>query len=132
MDVILKRNEKQQAPNIQTLGALFFNEKQVAVTLELPWKENQNRISCIPKGTYKVVRRWSQKYKEHFHVTNVPSRSYILIHNANYYSDLLGCIGVGEYYAFINKDAYFDVAASKKTMKELLNILPKEFNLIIK
>ena len=28
-------------------------------TLELPWKNNKSNVSCIPKGSYKVVKRWS-------------------------------------------------------------------------
>ncbi len=115
----------------QTLGQMWYLGNMMAVTLELPFKGNQNRISCIPKGTYKVVRRKSPKYGEHFHILNVPSRSYILIHNANYYYDLLGCIGVGMNFAFINKDALLDITSSRDTMKKLLKELPQEFNLII-
>lgn len=129
--VFLIRNEKQQNPDIQTLGTLNYKGKQIAVTLELPWKGNQNRISCIPKGAYKVLRRYSPKYNNHFHVTNVPGRSYILIHHANYYYDLLGCIGVGQNYAFINKDAILDITSSRQTMKKLLKDLPDSFDLII-
>lgn len=129
--VKLIRNEKQAHPKVQTLGSLWYNGKQLCVTLELPWKENKRRISCVPVGTYKVVRRWSKKYGDHFHLTNVPNRNLILIHAANYVSDLLGCIGVGSEYAFINKDAILDISNSKKTLAKLLKELPLEFDLLI-
>jgi hypothetical protein len=127
-NVIIKR---EKSDDVQTLGRMYYDGKQVAVTLELPWKGNSNRISCIPKGNYKVIRRSSPKYGNHFHILDVPGRSYILIHNANYYSDLLGCIGVGANFAFINKDAHLDITSSRATMTQLLKILPLEFELTI-
>ena len=129
MDTLTLKRIKQD--KVQTTGQLFFKDKMIAVTLELGWNENQNRISCIPLGSYKVVRRKSAKYGNHFHVLNVPSRSYILIHHANYYKDLLGCIGVGENFAYLNKDAYLDITSSRKTMTKLLKELPNEFILKI-
>jgi Family of unknown function (DUF5675) len=115
----------------QTLGDLIYMGKVVAKTMELPWLGNANRISCIPVGTYKVERRRSQKYGIHFHVTGVPKRSLILIHHANYYHDLLGCIGVGATHVDIDKDGYLDITSSKAKMKELLRILPQTFDLVI-
>lgn len=115
----------------QTTGQLFYNDSLMACTLELPWKGNKNRLSCIPVGTYKVIRRKSPKYGNHFHILDVPDRSYILIHNANFYYELLGCIGVGREFKYINKDAQIDVTSSKVTMQKLLKELPQEFDLII-
>jgi hypothetical protein len=127
-EVFLKRVKQN---NVQTTGQLFYRGVQVAVTLELGWNGNKNRVSCIPVGKYEVVRRKSAKYGEHFHILNVPSRSYILIHHANYYYDLLGCIGVGESFAYINKDAHLDITSSRKTMQKLLKDLPETFILNI-
>lgn len=115
----------------QTLGTLTYNNKEVAKTMELPWKNNRSRISCIPKGTYKVIRRKSAKYGNHFHILDVNSRSYILIHSANYYYQLLGCVGVGKAHIDINGDGLLDITDSKKTMAKLLKDLPKEFELVV-
>jgi len=115
----------------QTLGEMLFDGNKVADTLELPWKGNANRISCIPKGVYKVIRRKSAKYGNHFYVTGTPGRSYILIHSVNYYHDLLGCIGVGNGLSDIDGDKQLDIINSKATMKKLLAILPQEFDLVI-
>ena len=40
--------------DVSTLGQLFLNGERFCDTLELPWKNNQRRISCIPEGEYKV------------------------------------------------------------------------------
>ena len=120
-----------QADDKQTLGEMLYKGNVVAKTLELPWLQNNNKISCIPTGIYKVVRRKSAKYGNHFHITNVPGRQFILIHNANYHYQLLGCIAVGKEHADINKDGYLDVTSSKDTMAKLLKQLPLIFDLVI-
>ncbi len=90
---------------------------------------NKRKVSCIPKGTYTVVKRKSPKYGSHFHITNVPNRDMILIHLGNYFTDILGCVLVGKALTDLNKDGYHDVTSSKDTMKSLLGLLPDEFEL---
>ena len=73
----------------QTKGysAVFDAEGTVIFTfdtLELPWKDNTTNISCIPEGVYIGKRRYSKKYREHMHITDVEGRSLILIHWGNY------------------------------------------------
>lgn len=119
----------------QTLGDLevadsgnkIFNCK----TLELPWLNNQRNISCIPNGTYTVVKRMSEKYGTHFQILNVPDRSMILIHCGNYYSHTQGCILVGSNYQDINKDDMRDVIESKNTLIKLYALMPDKFELKI-
>lgn len=100
-------------------------------TLELPYLENQFQISCIPKGEYNVEKRNSTKYKDHFHILDVPDRSYILIHAGNYKTHTKGCVLVGRTLKDINKDGFRDVTSSKDTMKKLNEILPNTFRLTI-
>lgn len=119
----------------QTLGNLFlFDDDRLLLeckTLELPWFNNATQKSCIPVGEYKVVPRTSAKFKKHFHVLDVPNRSYILIHAGNYYWDILGCILVGDSHIDINKDGFRDVTNSKITLNKLLVLSPNGFNLTI-
>lgn len=129
MDRVVINRTKQD--DVQTTGEMLYEGKIVAYTLELPWKNNAPRVSCIPKGTYWVERRNSAKHGNHFWLKNTGSRSYILIHSANYFYDLLGCIGVGEKLSDINKDGHLDLVNSRNTMTRLLKTLPKEFELII-
>jgi hypothetical protein len=133
MKLLIKRFSHEEN---QTLGyAIVFNENNgvqyTFSTLELPWKENAKRISCIPVGEYKVVKRWSDKYKRHFHVLDVPNRSYILLHSGNYNIHTLGCILCGKEHLDINGDGERDITSSKATMKKLNEILPDEFTMVI-
>lgn len=122
----------------QTVGTLTVYDGNMEVfsckTLELPWRNNQRNISCIPasNGTpYTVVKRWTEERKDHFHILNVPQRSAILIHSGNYYTHTLGCVLVGKDLTDLNKDGYADVTNSKVTLNKLTEILPDTFPLII-
>lgn len=133
MKLIIKRTSPEKK---QTLGNLyaFAADGKLAYqckTLELPWLNNAVQKSCIPAGKYKVVKRHSAKYGNHFHVTDVPGRSYILIHHGNYHTDILGCILVGKAHTDINGDGCRDVTSSKVTMAALNKVLPAKFDLII-
>ena len=132
MNVIIKRTYQEG----QTIGDLevFDNDKIIFTckTIELVWAENEQRKSCIPEGNYNVVKRHSDKYGDHFHILDVANRSYILIHNANYSRQLLGCIAVGRTHTDIDRDGLTDVTSSKDTLKEMNKILPDKFELQIK
>lgn len=89
-----------------TLGEMLFPDGTTFKTVELPWKNNQQRVSCIPEGEYKLVQRLSPivertskgRYRMGWEVTNVPNRTFIMIHIGNSAKDFLGCIGVGTGY----------------------------------
>jgi hypothetical protein len=90
MKLVLKRTYGDEGTN----GDLYADSQFICHTIELPWKGNQTGISCIPEGTYKVIRRTSEHHKKHLHVLDVPGRDLILIHKANdAQEDLRGCIG---------------------------------------
>lgn len=103
-----------------TLGVLTLNNFK-CFTLELPDKDNQKNISCIPAGEYKYKHRISNKNGEALELIGVPNRTYIQIHSGNYTSQIEGCILVGNYISFLNSDNIPDVANSKNTLKELIN-----------
>lgn len=74
-------------------GILLHDALALCNTIELPWKENANRISCIPEGRYELTKRYSPKHKWHLQVCEVPDRECILIHPANdAMKELKGCI----------------------------------------
>lgn len=127
MTIKLRRFESGEK---QTLGMMEIAGRKI-YTLELAWKNNQKKVSCIPVGDYHVVKRVSEKYGNHFHVTDVFNRDFILIHHGNYYTDILGCILVGFGLADINKDGLQDVTSSKKAMDFINKNLPNEFTLSI-
>lgn len=76
-----------------TNGKLYHGGKLLCYSIELPWKNNERRISCIPEGSYRLKKRYSKKFGEHIEVTEVSGRSLILFHPANNaVKELNGCI----------------------------------------
>lgn len=76
-----------------TNGNLWHGDKFLCHTIELPWKDNQRNVSCIPEGRYKITPRHTEKRGWHYVLENVPGRSFILFHPANNaLKELRGCI----------------------------------------
>lgn len=76
-----------------TNGKLECEGKFISSTIELPWKNNEKSVSCIPEGKYLLRRRYSKKFSWHIEVVGVENRSLILIHSANNaLKELNGCI----------------------------------------
>lgn len=97
-------------------GAAKFSCK----SLELSWKNNKPNVSSIPKGKYEVKYTWSPRFQKFtYEVQKVPGRSGIRIHVANYFSQLNGCIALGNKTADINKDGEEDVINSTITIRAL-------------
>jgi len=79
MVLILKRNYFPEGTN----GKLECEGKLICNTIELPWKNNERRVSCVPEGKYFLSKRYSKKHKWHIEVRNVTGRNAILFHPAN-------------------------------------------------
>ncbi len=76
-----------------TNGEIWFNHELLCYSIELPWEENKEEISCIPEGIYPLERRCDEHFGWHFQVMDVPGRDLILIHPANdAKKELKGCI----------------------------------------
>ena len=76
-----------------TNGKLECEGRLICNTIELPWRNNERRVSCIPEGEYFIEKRYSLKFKWHLHVLGVKNRSFILFHPANNAQrELNGCI----------------------------------------
>lgn len=121
-----------------TYGVLKFPDGTEFFTCEKPWRNNEAYKSCIPVGVYyleqrhsPVVRRTSGgQYAEGWEVTNVPGRSYIMIHVGNWPSDVEGCIAVGKGFGIIqNKQGQWSNAVldSRTAFKEMMEKMD-EFN----
>jgi len=117
-----------------TIGELFINGERFCDTLELPYKDNQRSISCIPEGQYKVRIRLPRESatRDYIHllVKDVPGRDYILFHIGNTAKDTRGCIlvGQGSQQDFVSNSTL----AMDLLMKEILNLGGTNINLIIK
>ncbi len=66
-----------------TNGVLLLDGKKIGYTIELPWRNNQRRISCIPEGRYRIRKRYTMRFGWHCLVENVTGRDMILIHAFN-------------------------------------------------
>jgi hypothetical protein len=89
MELELKRAYFPKGTN----GGIFFNDKFICFTIELPWKDNLRNISCIPEGRYRLGKRFTPNRGWHLLVNEVPGRSGILFHAANNaLKELRGCI----------------------------------------
>ncbi len=87
-----------------TPGALLREDgSRIAWSMELPWKNNAPRVSCIPPGEYTSRMRRSPHFGPVYEITGVAGRSSILIHTGNwggdvsrgYRSHVLGCVLLG-------------------------------------
>jgi hypothetical protein len=95
--------------------------KVICYTIELPWLNNQRKVSCIPEGTYNCSAYTSKKYPDCWELQDVPDRDKILIHAGNTIKDTQGCILVG------TSPSETGVAMSRKAMSKLREMLPPHF-----
>lgn len=73
-------------------------------TLELPWRDNIQKISCIPAGVYACNSEFHRSLGRIYRLQRVEGRSGVLIHSGNLAGDVLkgwrsnvqGCILVGK------------------------------------
>lgn len=116
-------------------GALLYS----CFTGELPNRDNQQSMSCIPIGRYTCQPWHSKKYPNHYNVMRVPGREAILIHEGNFCGDrakgykrnVAGCILVGRALGTIQSQKA--VLSSRLAMNDLRDVLGENlFSLEIK
>lgn len=129
LDVELTR----QYYSTHTYGTLLLPDGSVLHTLELPWKENQRNISCIPPGTYQckfLERTASGRYTYIWIVLGVEGRSGILFHSGNLLKHTQGCILPGIKRGLLaGQSAVLSSRAAKMKMRDVLN--DQDFRLIV-
>jgi Family of unknown function (DUF5675) len=113
-----------------TFGTLLVNGRPYYVTLELPWKNNQKDISCIPPGEYKATRMFSEKFKKVLFVLhNVPGRDLIEFHIGNKVENTNGCILLGSEFS----KTEYAIVDSKVSFDDFMIRMPAEgFTVLIK
>ena len=112
MELIIKRRYLDDC----TLGTATLQEGDNILfsfkTLELPYKDNQRGISCIPEGEYELRKNTWQlnKFGYHFDVLGCEPRQGVKIHSGNFTSQIRGCILPGSKHLFLNKDQIMDIS----------------------
>ncbi len=99
-----------------TQGIIGFDGNYIADSLELPWKNNQPFVSCIPEGIYEIEHRTCEDcaVRSGFLLREVKDRTGVLIHPANQVEELEGCIAPGTRYGDV---LYYSRAAFDKILK---------------
>lgn len=118
-----------------TFGLLTAERGFQLYTLERPGDGDH---PAIPEGDYRVI--WTSGLHPHhpqcYEVMNVPGRTAILIHPANWFDELLGCIALGRSIMDIQrKDGTMmrGISSSVDAVNAFVNHMGKEnFQLTIK
>ena len=126
-----------------TLGQLLVGGKTLYV-LELPWKDNQRSISCVPPGRYDVSmdttttsipksmggRTWYLTGDTVSRHRGSKDRYAVAIHIGNTAKDIRGCLAPGLGWASMG--GQMAVTQSRAAMLHLKRHLPQHFTLAIK
>lgn len=108
-------------------GVLLVGGEPIIVTLELPWRDNEPKLSCIPTGVYTCKRDTNRKttgglrIPVTYEVAGVPNRNGILFHVGNTTKDTHGCIITGSSFGYISDEPA--VLDSKLAFNKWLNIM---------
>lgn len=83
-----------------TIGVFIVFDDNMPIlsclSLELPWRDNEPNVSCVPEGEYEIKYEYSNKFKRFlWELKGVPDRSEVKIHPANNVNELEGCIALG-------------------------------------
>ena len=142
MEFILQR---QSTDDQGTFGILTLSPAVQFFTGELPMRNDEPNLSCIPTGSYSCLWTCSDHFPDGtYQVLDVPGRSGIRIHYGNFcgdvtkgwQSDVLGCILIGmkhgtEVNEFGNvQKVVLSSRIAFKSMTNLFNKMP--FKLTIK
>lgn len=134
-DIILNRNYFEF--QTESLGEIYKNDNCIFTFkgLELPWLNNQRKISCIAEGIYPYKKEIQKGRGKILRLFNIPDRDGVLMHYGNYAGsinpktkkhDTEGCPLPGEYLTDIDGDGLRDVTNSKNTMNKIYDLLPDE------
>lgn len=109
-----------------TAGAVMVRGTPFCVAIELPWRDNQRGVSCIPAGDYTIYTRHTSPGfgKNVWLVMDVPGRSDILWHAANRAAELKGCIAPGTTFGALKGE--FAVMQSRDALNRLRNRTKRE------
>lgn len=120
--------ERSYTP-LGTLGRIDLEDARLW-TLELPWRGNECCRSCIPEGVYRAIKHDSPTFGPTLWLRDVPERSEILLHPANYVEQLDGCIAPGSGHGTA-RDA-LAVWDSQDALERILQAVDDEVNVDIR
>ena len=114
-----------------TFGVLCDGTQPIAVTLELPWRNNKRNVSCIPGGVYRCTLADTVKRGKVYRVNGVTGRTGILIHVGNYPRDTQGCILPGMGFNLSDAIGNSAIGGSQNAMHHIIALCGNTFTLKI-
>jgi len=84
-------------------------------TLERPWLDNAQDISCIPEGTYMVFRDRSGRH-QYYRIENVAGRTHIEFHGGIFPTHSDGCVLIG-----MEHDSKYNLINSEDALAQMLD-----------
>lgn len=117
----------------RTLGSIVSPQGGIICkTLELPWKDNERSVSCIPEGRYHVIKQPPKEDRpyHYFRLPKVTGRSGILIHRGTEPADSRGCILVASRFKNIESETP-SLEESGVKLQWMIDNMPDEFYLLI-
>lgn len=124
--IVLQRTNYLTTCTLGKLAVLGDDDQPIAevCTLELPWLNNARGASCIPPGKYPIILQYSPAFKRKlWELHNVPNRSEVKIHAANFVRQLKGCIAPCLSFADIDGDRITDGLNSAKALQMIHDAL---------
>lgn len=118
---------RTSSPSNPQLGILYYKDSPLSLTLELPYKENQSNISCIPTGIHKCIKVHDRILPNGIKIpvtyeVRVDGRSGILFHSGNTIDDTRGCIllglGVSRYWS-----NGYTVSESRNAIRKFIEVV---------
>ena len=113
----IKRNQSRETTDA-LFGDMAYDGRRLCFTME-------RKAVAIPEGIYRGRKRDSPRFGMRVLGIEVPSRTDIEVHPANYPRQLGGCIAVGE---SIGNDA---LDSSRAAFGAMMSSLPEEFTVVI-
>jgi len=121
-------------PSKGTFGEMTLSGMRF-LSVEREWLDNKPGVSCVPAGKYTLVPHSSRTHPETWALVNHDlgihhwqehnaTRYGILLHAANYATQLEGCIAFGKYLGTVNGE--WSVTSSGHAMEYILAILAGE------
>ena len=123
--ITLRRVWRDERSTLGIIKIVGLESEPPFFSMELPWKDNALRVSCIPDGNYPWEKWYSPTFKREvirLRDESVMPRSAILCHVANEPTEILGCIAPGMRWA--KWDSGWGVASSKMALDKIMAELP--------
>ena len=129
--VFILREKEQTNTDQGIFGRLIIPNLYECFSLELPWRDNKQNVSCLPTGNYKLLWCKSPRFKRMMYliIEDIPHRGGFRLHSGNlagdtskgYTTHSLGCPLLGRKRGILNDQKA--VLISRPAVSDFENIM---------